>query len=192
MNSINPLDHAQRLRQQADVTLHQIGLAGIVRPYGEAIPTGSYFLDVMVYPDIDIYIPMVSLDQLFGMASQFARCDRITQIVFEKSTDPSMPGGLYLKLRLDRSDWGRPWKIDLWSIDPSTIEAKMEPMRRFKLHMTESLREQIIRYKLSILTVQGRTPMYSGYYIYKAFLDEGLTEFAQVTRYLTANGIHIQ
>ena len=39
-----------------------------------------------------------------------------------------------------------------------------------------------MRYKRSIITAAGRTPMYSGYYVYKAFIDEGLVDHAAVTR----------
>ena len=67
----------------------------------------------------------------------------------------------------------------------------MAPMRHFLGCLTPELRRQIIRYKLSMLTPAGRTPMYSGYYIYRAFIDEGLTDFEQVTRYLVANGIQV-
>jgi hypothetical protein len=111
--------------------------------------------------------------------------------VFEKSTDPSLPGGLYVKLRVAYGDWGRPWKIDIWSVDRAVITQKMEPMHRFRRCMTPQLREQIIRYKRSVLTAEGRTPMYSGYYIYKAFIDEGITDAERVTRYLIEHGIQV-
>jgi hypothetical protein len=67
----------------------------------------------------------------------------------------------------------------------------MNDMQRFFDRMTPEIRQQIIRYKLSILTSQLRTPMYSGNYIYKAFIDEGLTDFNQVTDYLYSCGIRV-
>jgi hypothetical protein len=68
----------------------------------------------------------------------------------------------------------------------------MSDMLRFRDKMNAEIRQQIIRYKLSILTGQKRTPMYSGYYIYKAFIDEGLTDFNQVSSYLRSYGIEVE
>ena len=67
----------------------------------------------------------------------------------------------------------------------------MTDMYRFQENMTPEIRQQIIQYKLSVMTSQKRTPMYSGYYIYKAFIDEGLTDFKHVTRYLISCGIQM-
>ncbi len=187
-----PLERADKLRMEADLVLKQIRLEKILFPYSKMFPTGSYFLDVMAYPDIDLYIMKVSLEQLFEIGSQIAACDLVTQMVFERSDDPiHLPDGLYLKTRVKYGDWGRPWKIDLWSLTEKVVLRKIDDMRHFQQKMTPELREQIICYKLSVFTPQKRTPMYSGYYIYKAFLDEGLSDFESVNRYLISCGIRM-
>jgi len=185
-----PLALAERLHEQAGQLLAELRLAEIIAPYGAITPTGSYTLNVMVYPDIDIYLPKLSIAQLFSVGGQLAQAEGIVQAVFEQN-DPSMPGGLYFKLRIANKEWGRPWKVDLWSLDPDLLEEKMAPMRHFLDCLTSELRRQIIRYKLSVLTPAGRTPLYSGYFIYKAFIDEGLNDFEQITHYLRANGIQV-
>lgn len=185
-----PYEHADKLRREADLVLKLIRMDEILSPYGRVYTTGSYYLDVMAYPDIDLYITKVSLDQLFAIGSQIAACDLVTQVVVERSDDPvHMPEGLYLKSRVNYGDWGRPWKIDVWSLSEKIILPKIADMKRFQQKMTPTMRQQIIQYKLSILTSQKRTPMYSGYYIYKAFIDERLTDFESVTRYLISCGI---
>ena len=188
-----PLDHATKLRQEADIVLGLIRLYDILRPYGRVFATGSFFLDVMVYPDIDLYITKVNLEQLFNIGAQIARSELVSQVVFEKTDDPSlMPDGLYLKPRVNYGDWGRPWKIDIWSLEETIIRERMAVMRRFQTKLTPELRQQILDYKLSILTSQKRTPKYSGYYIYQAFLDKGLLDHASVTQYLLSQGIHME
>jgi hypothetical protein len=185
-----PLALAERLHHQAGQLLSDLRLVEIISPYGPITPTGSYYLNAMVYPDIDIYLPKLSIAELFLAGGQLAQAEGIVQVVFEQN-DPSMPGGLYLKMRIANDTWGRSWKIDLWSLDPDLLEEKMAPMRHFLSCLTPELRLQIIRYKLSMLNLAGRTPMYSGYYIYKAFIDEGLRDNHQVTQYLVANGIQV-
>jgi len=188
-----PLERSDKLRREADLVLGLIRLYDILRPYGKVYQSGSYFLDVMVYPDIDLYITKVNIDQLFEIGARIAGCELVTQVVFERTDDPvNMPEGLYLKSRVNYGDWGRPWKIDIWSLEEKIILHKMADMYYFKVNMTPGLREQIIRYKLSVMTSQLRTPMYSGYYIYKAFIDEGLTDFESVTQYLISNSIQME
>jgi hypothetical protein len=147
---------------------------------------------VMIYPDIDLYIPPLPVAQLCQIAGQLMHAETVYEIVFQKSRLPALPGGLYLKARVDYGDWGRPWKIDIWSLDEALIAEKMADMRRFKAMLTPELRRQIVSYKLSILTEQQRTPMYSGFFVCKAFLDEGLSDYEQVTRYLIDHGIDME
>lgn len=189
---MHPLEYAGKLRQEADLILQKVRLMEILGPSRKITFTGSYFLDVMVYPDIDIYISKLTGAQLFQVGAQLAESELVAQVIFEKSNNPQLPGGLYLKPRIAYGDWGRPWKIDIWSLDEALIEQKMESMLRFKAWMTDQVRGQIISYKLSIMSSTRRTPMYSGYFIYKAFIDEGLTDYKEVTNYLIKNGIEIE
>jgi hypothetical protein len=191
-SNLNMMQQADQLHQEADLLMETIGLREILQPYRPIYLVGSYYLDVMAYPDLDIYFQTVSLAQLFGIGAQIAKSELVTQVVYEPSVDEvDPPGGRYLKARFRYGDWGRPWKLDMWSLPEDVIRRKMAEMEHFRAKISIELRAKIIQYKFAILTPQHRTPMYSGYYIYKAFIDEGLEDFDQVSRYLIQNGIQL-
>lgn len=121
---MNPIERSATVRREADLVLQVIGLYDILAPYGRVVPTGSYFLDVMIYPDIGLYVSRIPLGQLFLIGSQIARSEMVYEVVFQKSRIAALPGGLYLKARVDYGDWGRPWKINIWSLDDSVIDEK--------------------------------------------------------------------
>ena len=187
----DPIERSAALRREADVVMREVRLHAIVAPYGRVMPQGSYYLDLMMYPDIDLFIPPVSIEQLFAIGAQLAASGLVTQVRFDKCALETLPGGLYLQPRVRYGDWGRPWKIDIWSVDGAVAERQAAELERFKRKLTKPLREQILRYKHSILNKEHRTPVFSGYFIYKAFLDEGMTDFDAVTRYLIANGVEM-
>jgi hypothetical protein len=189
---MNPLERAARLRQEADVVMQEIGMLDVLSQYGEVTFSGSYFLNVMAYPDIDLYLSRVTVAQMFRIGGQLAESALVREVVFAKPDVPHLPGGLYLKPRIAYGNWGRLWKVDIWSLDDAIIEEQMRDLWRFKDRMTPQLREQIVAYKVSVLTPAHRTPTYSGYFIYKAFFDEGMTDFAQVTQYLVEQGIRME
>jgi len=191
MEDAKPLKHAQTLKREANYVLERVKVNQILASYGRVTATGSYFLDTMVYPDIDLYLSKVSIPTLFEIGGKLASHDLTTEIVFEKSRLTALPGGLYLKARFDYGEWGRPWKLDIWSLEDSLIEERVAETTRLQMKMTAALRERIIQYKLSVMTEAHRTPRFSGYFIYKAFLDEGLRDFEAVTRYLVENGIEM-
>lgn len=187
----DPLERATRLQLEAGELMKTIRLLESLQPSGEVFFTGSYYLDVMVYPDLDLYVPMTGVENIFAAAGQLASHPVVTRVTYENEDHPILPGGLFLNLRVNLGDWGRLWKVDIWWLEEDLIHEKIRIMQRFKQLLTPDLREQIIRYKTSLLNNLGRTPRFSGYFVYKAFLDEGLRDPADVTGYLVTSGINI-
>jgi hypothetical protein len=187
-----PIKRAALLRQEAFFIMQETGLMRSLVHRSKVTFTGSYFMDTMVYPDLDVYIAEVPLDEMFQIGAEAAASPLVQQVVFEKGDLPSLPGGLYLKVRVEYGDWGRPWKLDIWSIHTALIEEKQHEMERLRQKMTPEFRKQIILYKDSLITTENRTPMFSGYFIYRAFLDEGLSDPIQVTQYLVKQGIQVE
>ncbi len=190
-HAILPLERSARLRQEADFVLTELGVFDILGACGRVTPTGSYFLDTLIHPDIDLYVSSAPLEGIFQAAARFASHPWVKRVHFLKSDSPRLPDGLYLKPEIHTGGWGQPWKIDIWFLDDAVIESHMVEMRRFQALMTPALREQIICYKASILTAELRTPAFSGYFIYRAFLEEGLTDDSAVSDYLTRNGVKL-
>jgi hypothetical protein len=54
---VTPEERSNALRRQADEVLDRIHLRGQCAGIGDIISTGSYFLDLIMYPDIDLYLP---------------------------------------------------------------------------------------------------------------------------------------
>lgn len=187
-----PIERAVLLRQEAICILQETGLLRSLARRSKVTFTGSYFMDTMVYPDLDMYVAEVPLEEMFQIGAEAAVSHLVQQVVFEKGDLPSLPGGLYLKVRVEYGNWKRPWKLDIWSICTALIEEKQQEMERLRQKMTPELREQIIFYKDSLITNENRTPMFSGYFIYKAFLDEGLSDPIEVTKYLVNQGIQVE
>jgi hypothetical protein len=190
---MDPLERAACLKSEADTMLDAVHVFDILGKYSRIYPTGSYFLNLMAYPDIDIMIEKVPVQTMFAIGGRLACSEQVFEVKFEKAApdDPLVANGLYLKPRIRWGNWSRPWKIDIWSLDYAQIERKLTEMRKFQSLLTPALRERILCYKVTHLTPEGRTPMYSGYFIYKAVLEEGLTEDEEISASLRKNNIQV-
>jgi hypothetical protein len=190
---LQPLERAANLKVEANNLLRETRLAELCRPIGELTPTGSYFLDLMIYPDIDLYLPPAKPSQLFHIAAQITETHPVQRVNFQKGGPGSLlENALYIKPVIDVGEWERPWKIDIWAVDQAFIEEKTALLSRYKERLTPKLRELILNYKFSILTVDGRTPMFSGIFIYEAVIDQGMRDFSEITAYLRGNSIDIK
>ena len=91
LSRTDPIERASRLRWEADLILQEIRLYDILSPYGRVVPTGSYFLNLMTYPDIDVYLSQISIAEVFEIGGQLANSESVYQVVFGKSRTPDLP-----------------------------------------------------------------------------------------------------
>ena len=188
---MTPEERSQRLRAEADQVLELIRLRECCREIGDLTPTGSYFLDLMMYPDVDLYLPASSPEALMKVAAKLALHDSVKEIVFQKGGPADLADGLYLKPVVRFGAWERNWKIDIWSVSADIIRKKQVELADLKARMSQDQRQLILNYKFSILTAAGRTPMFSGIHIYRAVVNLGMTDFTEISGYLRENGITV-
>ncbi|MFC1714968.1 hypothetical protein ACFL6S_14970 [Candidatus Poribacteria bacterium] len=197
-SNLTPLDIANRLHEEADQIVYGSGIDRILQSYGEVFYTGSYFLNVMVWPDIDITMVLESdppsIEDFFRMGTEIAKTDGVISLGFTnffRRQSPDLPEGLYWGGRLNMGSRDVLWKMDLWARDREALEENRVMMERMRQMMDEETRKLIVEVKHSLLTPEGRTPFLSGYKIYEAVLFEGLRERKDIIAYLRERGIEV-
>ena len=177
------------MRQEADQVLDIIQLRKLCSSIGPLIPSGSYFMDLMMYPDIDFNLPLAAPERLLGVAAELSKLDCVRRIRYLRGGNGDLKDGFYLKPEIAYGDWGRLWKIDIWSLPTPVLERQRMEMEDLSERMTLSQRAIILDTKYRLLTEEGRTPMYSGIFIYRAVIDHGMTGLDEIAGFLRDNGI---
>ena len=186
---MTPDERSRALKQEADEVLELIGLTDLVAPIGPLMPTGSYFMDLMMYPDIDMNLPHTTPERLMSIGVELSKLECVTKLRYFRGKEGPLKGGFYLKPEIEHGDWGRLWKIDIWSLPPLVLDKAQTEMVELKNRMTATHRSIILDTKYRLLTEEGRTPMFSGIFIYRAVINHGMVEHDEIAEYLRNNGI---
>ena len=194
---MDPLEIAAQLRREADAILYDRGFDAILRPHGEVSYTGSYALDLMVWPDLDAYVILPPdtdwLGPFFEIGSGFARIPGVYRMNFRncfvKPIRDDFPVGLYWGVRLITADRPIPWKIDVWGVDAAPVETNRLWMEKAREKLDDETRRLILEVKISLVNAEGRTPIQSGFHICEAVLFRGLREPDAIRAYLRERGV---
>ncbi len=193
---ISAIDIANRLRQAGDALLAS-GPGELLRGFGEVTLSGSYYLDLMAWPDLDLYIPLdpseAYLARFLELGPRLASICQVISLSFKnciRYPEPHLPQGLYWGVRLEQSA-GLRWKLDIWAFPPAVIAAQRAELDRLKRKLTPQARARILEIKQALMTPEGRTPPLSGYPIYCAVLDLGLVSLEEVKAYLLSQGVNL-
>lgn len=184
---------AKVLKEEALDLFNHLPFWGPLRKKGEIHLTGSAELDVLVYPDLDVYFEKkdskVDLYQLFGeVASLGAQFPDVISMRLEKELHkvrPHIPKGTYLQLKVK---WGsRIWQIDIWHLESEQkLQQILKESKEFKAKIAENdeLRDIILEAKHALKRKDGCTPSFASYYVYRAVLDEDLRSIDEIKHYV--------
>ncbi len=119
----NLINAAEELEREANCIIFDRGLDSLLRDYGNVFYKGSYFLKVMVWPDLDIDLVLepdpYSVDAFFELGNRLAQLPGVWGMHFRNCIShphEQLPKGLYWGMRMDRVDSDGYWKVDLWAI----------------------------------------------------------------------------
>ncbi|HUV38746.1 MAG TPA: hypothetical protein VMY39_03990 [Planctomycetota bacterium] len=189
---------ADALHREADEILYRRGVDAILQSFGRVHYTGSYALNLMAWPDIDITMVLdgdpYSFDNFFEMGKQLAAVEGVDKIEYWNSLNwdvANLPKGLYWGVRCKTATREVPWKIDVWATNEAEFRSNQQLMKRLAGEITDEARKLIVEVKHAMLTPEGRTPQGSGYYIYEAVLFKGLRAARDIREYLKQHGINL-
>lgn len=182
--ALDEMENNETLKAQADTLLVAYGL---LNP--GVFVTGSYFLDVMACPDLDVHIPKETSPHLFALAKSIYENALTEEICVMKGMKLGLPDADHIQIRTHLKSHRAKWKIDLWYFPQRAITAETAEMNQLKNRLTETARDEIIGLKRDLLQANGFSPKYSGFHIYHGYLDEGIRSLTRMKEYLREKGI---
>jgi hypothetical protein len=170
--------------------------------FGEIQFSGSYALDTMTWPDIDLSLdPFAStlthgdiLAELTRGLFGDTRVRKVDYRNFIHHPKSGMTQGMYLGADvLDEGlkpfGHGVYWKVDLWILkDPGPSRLFLESLRA---HMTPAHKDRIMAYKAAWTKAWGHPPQMASYFLYQAVVFEGLSTEEEILPYLRTKGVTI-
>lgn len=163
---MNSILKSKNIKTKADEIFFKKGLNNILQNYGKIFYTGSYFLDLMVWLDLDIELSLktnpFSLKHFFEIGEKIASRFKVVSMTFHNRIDfPIHEKGLYwnIIINYEKIDFN----IDLWSFPENILKKNIKRMQILKNKITNDKKEKIINIKTSLLKEEGKIPRFSGY-----------------------------
>ena len=171
------VEYSRLLRREATELLDKEGLLSMLKAVGTTQVIGSYALDTMTWPDIDISmnLPDVqNVEMFFELAKSIATKFQITKMSYSNHYIRNFPGfdhGLYWGILLRYA--GREWKIDLWGYDDADYKRHIAEADALYQQLQQADRAAILRIKHVICQhPEYRGTVYNSMAIYRAVLED--------------------
>jgi hypothetical protein len=176
------LHRATTLRRTAAELLRVTDLGALLARLGQVHEVGSFRLDVMFRPDIDLIVTSAtpSRDQAIARTQELLERGQFQTVGFADCFSfwkPGAPAGFYWELIAPYAgDW---WKIDVWYLTPKD-DISIRPAEQFeqRLQNNPGARETILRIKEHFFDGVKYRDGVTGFAIYDAVLNVGVDSLA--------------
>ena len=169
--------HSKLLHEEASELLNKEGLLRMLRSFGTTRVIGSYTLDTMTWPDIDISMKLPNdqdVSLFFELGKRIATKFEITKMSYSNHYIRGFPGfdhGLYWGTQLRYKE--REWKIDLWGYDDTDYKKHITEFDALHRQLQQADHTAILRIKHVICQHPDyRGNVYNSMAIYRAVLED--------------------
>ncbi len=171
------LKYSRMLRQEATELLHREGLLSMLRTFGSTQVIGSYALDTMTWPDIDISMNLPdeqNVELFLELGKRIGTKFQVTKMSYSNHYIRDFPGfdhGLYWGIQLRYA--GREWKVDLWGYNDTDYQAHIADADALRCQLQQADRDAILRIKYVICQHPDyRGNVYNSMAVYQAVLED--------------------
>ncbi len=169
--------YSRLLRREATELLDKEGLLSMLKAVGTTQVIGSYALDTMTWPDIDISMNLPetqNVELFFELAKKIATKFEITKMSYSNHNIRNFPGfdhGLYWGILLRYA--GREWKVDLWGYNDTDYQRHITEANELSCQLQQADHLAILRIKHVICQhPEYRGNVYNSMAIYRAVLED--------------------
>jgi len=181
---MNYFEKQKKLHKQAEKILKDLNLIEVLKKYGVPKIVGSYALELMSWPDIDIVvITEPNYKHYLNLVNYLFEKEDIYSLNlqdFRKSIYPDRPQGIYCGI----SYIVKPntfWKIDVWFFPD--VKA-FDVINEVKSKLTDINRAIILKIKNEMREKIKHGKEISGIDVYKAVLENGVRDLEGFRQYL--------
>jgi len=169
--------YSEKMKSEADEILSDTGLINILTPFGVPHIIGSYAMDLMYNPDIDIVVEadnlrVASINALSALVKK-RDFEKIEYGDFIKFPRGNRPNGYILVLRTTRGDVR--WEIEIWFLSRATKEEN--DVSQVRALLTPESKRAILEFKKQISERNISKHTISSADIYRAVLENNIVNF---------------
>lgn len=139
--------------KESDNILYNLGLKVTLDKYGETFVTGSYYLDLMTWRDLDIYVINDDFNKsdLFDLGKEIVEKLNPYKMIFNNECirqRSGLPKGLYWGIYTIID--GNEWKIDIWCVDSKQAKEFKKDIISMKEKINDERKDLILQIKSKI------------------------------------------